>query len=151
MVECILSQSLLLPPQHPGNIWCRTSALLLDLWKAVKLMENTIKYCCFPIAAVTDYHKCSDLKEKQMYSLRVLEVRNPKWVLTGLKSRYWKSVFPGGSRGEACSAPLPTSRVWLHPLSLLHTIKFLLPSSHFWLSLCILLYDACNYIKSTLK
>lgn len=35
------------------------------------------------IATATNYHKFSDLKQQQTYCLRVLEVRNPKWVSLG--------------------------------------------------------------------
>lgn len=51
----------------------------------------------FPISAVKNYHKL----KTQIYYLKVLKARSPKWVSLD-KTRCWQDSVPfGGSRGES--------------------------------------------------
>lgn len=80
-----------------------------NIRKPIKAGQHTY---WFLIAAGTNYHKLSGLKQHKLIILK--EVRSPKLILHWIKLK----VSPlGWSRGESFSLPFPVSQGFLHSVA----------------------------------
>lgn len=98
---------------------CLTSPPGDSAWPHKRLLKIRDHSSFILVSVLVSYCSCNRLnqtqwlKTKQIYYLKVLEVRSPKWISLmskWQKSRCWQSCIPFRGSGGLISLPSPVSR-----------------------------------------